>query len=119
MSKMVWLPVLVLIVEVACAAVLIWYGWAAKNDRIAPNYILGLRTKKTLSDPEKWYKGNRFTGKVSMVVGAIIAGASVIGIIFILFGRDPVTIMLRVLFFNFFAILAFVASVLLYERYNL
>ena len=40
--------------------------------RVSPNSIYGFRTSKTLADPSTWYAANRFSGKVSIVVGAVM-----------------------------------------------
>ena len=109
----------ILVLQLAVGGLLIWYGQAAMNDRIAPNYYLGLRTKKTLSDPEKWYKGNRYAGKVSRVAGAIVAAAALIGLVLVLLGTDAMITMLAVVFINAVVMLGMALIVLVYDRYRL
>jgi uncharacterized membrane protein len=71
-----------------------WGGWAAQGfavvigvgimvlgnimPRTRPNWVAGLRTKRTLSDPDLWRRTHRFFGALLMVTGAAVIGVSLI-----------------------------------------
>jgi hypothetical protein len=46
--------------------------------RVRPNWIVGLRTKKTLSDPQTWARTHRTLGALLVVSGVIVIALSVI-----------------------------------------
>jgi hypothetical protein len=47
-------------------------GW------VKPNLWYGFRTAKTLSNEEIWYKANAYSGQWMLVIGLILAAASVV-----------------------------------------
>jgi uncharacterized membrane protein len=46
--------------------------------KVKPNGWYGVRTPKTLSNEDVWYKANAYGGRVLRVMGIVTAGASVI-----------------------------------------
>jgi uncharacterized membrane protein len=46
--------------------------------RVRPNWIVGLRTKRTLSDPVAWSKTHRLLGVLLIGVGALVVVSSII-----------------------------------------
>jgi uncharacterized membrane protein len=46
--------------------------------RVRPNWIVGLRTKRTLSDPVVWAKAHRALGTLLMAFGALVILASIV-----------------------------------------
>jgi uncharacterized membrane protein len=50
--------------------------------RIPPNFVYGVRTRRTLSDTAVWYEVNRYFGKDFLVVGILIFVSSVVAGIF-------------------------------------
>ena len=47
-------------------------------DRIKPNQWYGFRTPKTLSNPEIWYKANKYMAKNMSIAGMVIMGIFII-----------------------------------------
>lgn len=45
---------------------------------IGPNWFHGFRTRKTLSNPEIWYKANKYMGKELVAAGIVIIMLAVI-----------------------------------------
>jgi hypothetical protein len=43
------------------------------DNKIKPNRYYGFRVKKTLENPEIWYKVNEYSGKRMFVVGMVIS----------------------------------------------
>jgi uncharacterized membrane protein len=48
------------------------------NGKILPNYLLGFRTKKTLTNNEIWHKANKHAGKWWLVTGLAWLSGSLI-----------------------------------------
>lgn len=45
--------------------------------RIPPNWMYGFRTRKTLANPDIWYKANEYAGKLLAIAGVMMTLASV------------------------------------------
>lgn len=45
--------------------------------KIPPNGLYGFRVKKTMENPEIWYKANTYSGKLLLGVGLVISLAAV------------------------------------------
>jgi hypothetical protein len=41
--------------------------------RVRPNWIVGIRTRATLNDPEVWLRTHRYFGRCLMVLGLVVA----------------------------------------------
>lgn len=55
-------------------------GWPLAKGVIKPNHWYGFRTRKTLSDPEAWYRVNRVTGRLMIPWGWVIIGWGIIAL---------------------------------------
>jgi hypothetical protein len=56
--------------------VVLGVGMAATGNlipRVRPNWIVGIRTRATLSDPELWLRTHRYFGMLLMIAGLIVA----------------------------------------------
>ncbi|HAL46060.1 MAG: hypothetical protein A2Y12_06565 [Planctomycetes bacterium GWF2_42_9] len=47
-------------------------------DKVKPNQWYGFRTPKTLSNPEIWYKANKYMAKNMLIAGIIIMATFII-----------------------------------------
>ena len=104
---------------VTVGGVFVLYGWASLNHKVPPNQWVGLRTEKTLSNPEAWFKGNRFAGQVSLISGLTVIAASIVGLLSVLRGKDPMLTALVVIFIDLLIMVAQSLIVLIFERYFL
>ena len=52
--------------------------------RVRPNWIVGIRTRATLSDPALWMRAHRYLGALLMASGLIAAGVALVAVRFAL-----------------------------------
>ena len=57
---------------------LITNGWRLMRGSIPPNPYIGIRTTRTLSDPEVWYQVNAQAGKIMFVAGLLVLPVAVL-----------------------------------------
>lgn len=50
--------------------------------KVPPNSFYGCRTRKTLSDPDIWYKANRISGKDFFISGVLVFAVSLGALVF-------------------------------------
>ena len=46
--------------------------------KVEPNDVYGVRTPKTKSSPDIWYKANEYGGRVICAVGALVAASAIL-----------------------------------------
>ena len=46
--------------------------------KIPPNRLYGVRTRKTLSNNEVWYKANKYTGKDFLICGLVVSAGALV-----------------------------------------
>jgi hypothetical protein len=63
------------------ATALLGFGFMAGGNimpRVRPNWIMGLRTRRTLSDPGAWSRTHRLLGKMLLGVGSMVVLLSIV-----------------------------------------
>lgn len=70
--------VMVIIELLLGSLILLGASFPLMKGKIPPNYLLGFRTKKTLSNNEIWRKANKHTGKWWLVTGLVWLSGSLI-----------------------------------------
>ncbi|MFJ9855167.1 SdpI family protein [Streptomyces sp. NPDC101150] len=71
-------PLAVVAVALGALAVLtILMGWLGRKGKLKPNPLFGIRTRRTLSDPEEWYRVHREIAPWAYAAGAAVLGGVV------------------------------------------
>lgn len=73
-------PVYIVLLFALIGAVFVALGIPLKQGAVPPNCWYGFRTRKTLSDKEIWYPINRIMGIDTIRAGAVLVGASLVGL---------------------------------------